>query len=438
MKYIFILLFCFTSCSSLTKKHYSTARKPIKVELRQTDGKYQLYRAGEPYYVKGAGTQFGPISEIAKNGGNSFRTWSTSTEKWDGLAILDSAQKYGLTVLMGIEVARERHGFDYNDSVAVKAQIQRIKNEVTKLKDHPALLAWGIGNELNLHSTNLKVWNAVNDIAEMIHEVDVNHPVTTMLAGIQKKEVDYIKQHCQEIDFLSIQMYGGILGLQNDIDKAGWEGAYMVTEWGATGHWEVPQTEWGIAIEQTSSEKADAISERWDKAIISNQPHCLGSYVFLWGQKQERTPTWYGLFLKSGEATEVVDVMHKKWTGKEADNRAPRFDSLHVEGRSDLKNLYLKPNSDFKLEVFAHDPNQNDILQYRVEILPDQIDTYADGGDYEPQPEILFSSESVKNKFKVRSPRKKGAYRVFVYVFDGKGHAATANIPFYVKDESSI
>lgn len=29
---------------------------------------------------------------------------------------------------------------------------------------------------------NPNVWNAVNDIANMIHDEDPNHPVTTMLA----------------------------------------------------------------------------------------------------------------------------------------------------------------------------------------------------------------------------------------------------------------
>ncbi|MEO8416796.1 MAG: glycoside hydrolase family 2 TIM barrel-domain containing protein, partial [Ginsengibacter sp.] len=233
--------------------------KPAKVEIKKEDNRFQLLRGGKIYFVKGAGGSSYP-GRIAAYGGNSIRTWSSN----NGQQVLDSAQKYGLTVLMGLDVASERHGFDYNDTTAVKKQLEKLRIEVIKLRNHPALLAWGIGNELNLQYKNPKVWNAVNDISRMIHDVDHNHPTCTVLAGVNKELVNYIRERCADIDFLSINTYGGLTSLPKTIANAGWEGAYMVTEWGPTGHWEGLSTEWKSPIEETSSEKAAVYKSRYE------------------------------------------------------------------------------------------------------------------------------------------------------------------------------
>ena len=145
---------------------------------------------GQEFYVKGAGLEFGNVEALAEFGGNSFRTWRTRNEGEDALDVLDRAHASGLLVLMGLDVARERHGFDYNDSLAVREQFLYLQGEVERLKDHPALLGWAIGNELNLEASNLKVYDAVNEISEMIHRIDPMHPTTTTLAGIGKREAD--------------------------------------------------------------------------------------------------------------------------------------------------------------------------------------------------------------------------------------------------------
>lgn len=406
---------------------------PVKVELKYQNGKYQLYRGGNPFYIYGAGCEFGDIANLASHGANSFRTWRTENGKESAQVILDRAQANGLTVMMGLEIGRERHGFDYNDTAMVNKQFNYIKGEVMKYKDHPALLGWGVGNELNLDYSNKKVWDAVNDIAKMIHEVDGNHIATTMLAGIGKGEVDYIKENCPDIDFLSIQMYGDIVNLQKRIDDAGWDGAYIVTEWGATGHWEVARTSWDVPIEQTSSEKADAIQYRWDNSIFSNKTNCLGSYVFLWGQKQERTPTWYGFFLESGEETEAVDVMHRIWTGDWPENRVPRLDSVFLDNKTRFQNIMLEANTEYLIDLYCHDFD-NDTLKVTYEILPDVAEYWRGGGDFEERPGTIMKETNLNYnpEIKITSPSESGPYRVFIYIFDGHNNAATANIPFYI------
>lgn len=431
---LLICIVCILSCAEVPQKTSSELplEEPAKVTLTNTDGNHQLLVNGEPFFIKGAGLEFGNIAAVAKHNGNSFRTWRTENGKQTGKEVLDEAHKNGLMVTMGIDVARERHGFDYNDTLAVKKQMERIKKEVIALKDHPALMIWGIGNELNLRYTNPKVWDAVNDISKMIHEVDPNHLTTTSLAGISKKEVGFIKERSPDLDLLSIQIYGDLLKLPKLVKDSDWKGAYIVTEWGATGHWEVPKTTWGAPIEENSTLKASNYLKRYKGGIKADSLQCIGSYVFLWGNKQERTPTWYGMFLEDGKETESVDVMHYVWSDKWPENRTPQIDSFEIDGKTAYDNVMMNPGKPYTASLKISD-FENDTINYSWEILPESSDL-GDGGDHEERPksvefEILNQKEG---ELTFQAPAA-GIYRLFVYANDSHGHAATANIPFKVK-----
>ena len=419
----------------------STEPGPATVEVRHVDGAYQLFVDGDPFYIHGAGLEFGDVGKLAAHGGNSFRTWRTDNGESTGMQVLDRAHAHGLYVTMGIDIARERpgqgrgtFGFDYDDAEAVARQLEAVREEVLLYKDHPALLMWGIGNELNLGSTNPAVWNAVNGISEMIHAEDPHHPTTTMLAGISPELVRDITERAPDLDLLSFQSYAAIVNLPQDLAAAGWDGPYMVTEWGATGHWEVATTEWDAPIENTSSAKADFYRERYEIAIASDTTQCPGSYVFLWGQKQERTPTWYGLFLESGERTEPVDVMHYIWNGTFPDNRAPRLEGITLDGRAATDNVTLAPGMTYAAQVSSSDPDQ-DSLAYHWEIKPESV-SLGHGGDDEAVPESIegLIDDAAAADISITAPDESGAYRLFVYVRDGHGSAAHANVPFYVSE----
>lgn len=402
-------------------------------KIIQNEEGYQLQVNGEPFYIQGAGLEFGSIPKLAEHGANSFRTWRTDNGQQSGKEVLDEAQEYGLKVTMGIEVGRERLGFDYDDEAAVQAQLERIRQEVLELKDHPALIIWGIGNELNHHSTNLKVWDAVNDISKMIHEVDPAHLTTTSLAGISKELVDEIKTRAPDLDILSVQMYGDVIYLPEILDKVGWEGPMMVTEWGATGYWEVPTTEWGAPIENNSSVKADFYLERYNKAIVSQQAQVIGSYVFLWGQKQERTPTWFGMFMPDGKETESIDVMHYAWNGEWPANRSPRIGEFNLESQGALDNIQLTAGETYSAMIKVTDPD-GDSLVYRWEIMEEST-TQATGGDVEQIPEVIpgLIAGGQTTEVEFLAPQESGTYRLFIYVDDNQDHVAHANIPFYVE-----
>jgi len=419
--------------ASRTAAAEGSARGAIPVEIVERDGRYRLLRGGEVYEVKGAGLEFGNVEALVAHGGNSFRTWRTDNERATGQEVLDRAAELGVTVALCIEIGRERHGFDYDDEEAVAAQLAYARGEVMKYKDHPALLVWIIGNEPNLFFENPNVFDAIDDIAEMIHEVDGRHPATTALAGFNAELAQLIRARAPALDFVSIQMYGDIVNLPRYLEEAGWDRPYMVTEWGATGHWEVAKTSWDAPVEQHSSEKAASYLRAWRTAIAVDPARVLGSYVFLWGQKQERTPTWYGMFLADGAETEVIDVMHYIWNGVWPPDRAPEVRGMRLDGRPAGAEIVLAPGAAVDAAFEVVDP-EGQGLRYRWQVMRESEATQS-GGDREALPETLdgLVTPGAPGQIRLAAPAEPGAYRLFAYAWDAHAKAAHANIPFLVR-----
>ncbi len=411
-----------------------SAGGPSKVEIRQVEGKHRFFVNGVVFELKGAGGG-GSLAALHRAGGNSIRTWSPNNAN----QILDSAAKYNIMVAMGIGMGQELHGFNYNDTAAVGKQYRRNIRVIDQYKEHPNLLCWVVGNELNLSPNrrvpvNPKVYDALKEIVDYIHRTDPRHPVTTTFAGASREHVAVALERCPDLDFISLQVYGGLSSIPDMVKAAGITKPFAVTEYGPIGHWEMPKTAWGREIEETSAAKATGLYDRIQKGLVADpQGLCLGGYAFLWGQKQERTPTWYGIFLKSGEATAVVDELTRYWTGRYPENRAPRVDSLKMEDRNGVDNLTVTPGAVCQARVFAADP-ENDPLTFRWVIMK-EVGQRSEGGAFEAEPgQVDLQVIADKNgELRFVAPAETGDYRLFVYLTDGKGKAGTANFPFYVK-----
>jgi len=427
------MIFSSSLISGVSWAEQSPASTVVPVELVEKAGRYQLLRGGQPYQIKGAGIESGVIEAFAAYGGNSLRTWSTDTDSWSGGQLLDEAARYSVTIALCLQLGRERHGFDYDDEEAVARQLEYARAEVMKYKDHPALLMWIIGNELNHSFKNPRAFDAINDISSMIHEVDGNHPTTTTLSEFNADLISLVEQRAPDLDFASFQLYASIDELPQKIGSAGYSEPFMITEWGATGHWEVGKTSWGAPIEMNSSEKAQRFLARYQTVIAANTNQIIGSYVFLWGQKQERTPTWYGMLLEDGSHTETVDVMHYIWNGEWPEQRSPQVKGMLLDSKSAVQNVVLHAGMQYGASIDAVDPNGGD-LTYQWEVKRESEATQQ-GGDLEDLPDAILGRVDIldNGKIALMAPNDPGAYRLFARVYGASGLAGHANIPFLVE-----
>jgi len=433
--YCLSLIFLFSSCSEKPISETSSALVSIQ---KNDEGQSQFYVHGKPFTIKGVGFESNQYAALKAAGGNALRTWRTT----DPPGVLDSAANHGLMVALGLDIEKELHDFDYNDEEAVAHQLAEIKEQVLKYKDHPNLLCWVAGNELNLlfnedgslKLVNPKTYIALNDIVQFIKDVDPDHPVTTTFAGGMKEHVDLCLKHCPDLDFISYQIYGGLADVHKIAENAAPGIPYAVTEFGPMGHWEMPSTEWGREIEEPSSAKAKGYAQRMATAFGTNPNGlCLGGFAFLWGQKQERTPTWYGVLGKDGEATETVDELTRLWTGSLPGNRAPKVEQLMIDGKTPTDNLYVSPNSQHSASVILSDPEGKKLdVKY---VIMNEVGERSQGGAFEKEPEEVSFEHTVQSEGAItfKTPAKEGDYRLLVYAYDNEGKLGYSNMPFYVR-----
>ena len=406
----------------------------VPVEVVQTESGWQLLRGGEPYFVKGAGGE-DHLDLLAKIGGNSIRTWGQGqldVRTWpDGrvASLLDLAHERGITVCAGFWVGHPRHGFDYDDAEAVDRQLQEKIEFVRKWKHHPAVLMWAVGNEVEMQADPERIFPEINRMARAVKAEDPTRPTIGIIAGVWPDKAEQFARLCPDIDILGINVYGGAVVIPEELERQGYDGPYMVTEYGVLGPWESAKTDWDSPIEQNSTQKASFFGRSYDEAIGSRPDHALGGYAFLWGQKQERTETWFNLFLKSGEKIASVDVLAERWTGGYPAGQSPRVGTIE----SSLARARVAAGSEHEAMIEAGDAD-GDPLEFRWVVKRETSDAKT-GGDAEAEPETIDDAviATSGSSATVRVPDESGPYRLFVFVYDGKGGAGTSNVPCYVE-----
>lgn len=376
-----------------------------------------LLRNGKPYLVKGAGG-YGPLKTLKKTGGNSVRSWGV--HKTTG-QVLDYTNSIGLTMAQGLWMAPARD-FDYSNHKKSKRQLDRVLFQVNQFKSHPAILVWGVGNEVELGAEHdVDMWKALNQTALEIKKIDPKHPTMIVLAdfGHNNYKLDYVKKYCPDVDIIGVNTYGGALSVSKRYVSSGLTKPMLVTEFGAV---EKSRAPWGATIERTSTEKSEFIKKAYQS--FSDNPYYAGSYAFLWGSKREKTETFYGLFLEDGRRTQAVETLYNVWRRKRS-NRcphinelSPRFHEAKVGGQ-----LRVKHNISARYKKG---------LKFNWRLSKELKQTYAGKEAKRLKPLKLKVLHNNQLETSLELPKTGGRYRLYLSVTDKKKCTATASIPLLI------
>lgn len=361
------------------------------------------------------------LERLAAAGARVIRVYRES-DAW----VLDAAQQLGLKVVMGLWVGHPRHGVRLDDEATLRAQEQALRDFVRRHRDHPALLAWGVGNEVETgEADHLAVWRVIDRLAAVVKAADPVHPTLMVVADTGMAQLRQLAACCANVDMLGINVYAGaVFDLPQRLRSAGITKPVVVSELGPLGQWQAGRKPWGAPVELTSSEKA--VFFRDALAFLRGQPQIAGVFPFLWGAKQEQTETWHGLLLADGSATAMSDALAAAW-GRPVAAPAPVIRGIGIAADEFAPGAEISAGVD----AVAYDGSP---LVTDWKVLAEATDLRK-GGDTEAAPARVAVTIRHADAASVRfiGPQAPGAYRLFLTVRDRHGKAATANLPFLVR-----
>ena len=145
--------------------------------------------------------------------------------------------------------------------------------------------------------------------------------------------------------------------------------------------------------------------------------------------------------LISQNASKDVDCFREKLIAAQKlyeEQKALNEKQLAINQKQAEESVYVAPGSEIHVQVTATDP-EKDKLRYEWVLLGEVV-ARSEGGAFEAEPDtlplkILNAKEPdyQTGKLVFKAPIKEGEYRIFAYVYDGKGKVGNANFPFYVK-----
>ncbi|MBN1384604.1 MAG: hypothetical protein JW983_06990 [Elusimicrobia bacterium] len=411
-----ITFLCITFCSKVMF--------PVnKVEVVGKKGNWQLLVDGQPFYVKGVcfGVTINDKKEekyyfnlLKDIGVNAIRTWGIDRETQ---ALLDSAEKYGIKVCLGIWLD---HNLEYATNKVYKKHLLRyIEKNVEKFKNHSALLMWCVGNEIIFslkgkeEKHKIAYTGLVEKIVKRIHKIDPNHPVTTASAWTAAWK--YHIKYTPSLDIYGINVYGNVPIVYNEWKALNIDKPYLFTEYGNNGDWEVAKDKNDEPIEPTDTEKYNAYLSAWQNHISGHEGDNIGGFAFCLRDSIDYEGIWFNL-LASNRKKWSYYAVRKSFTGEEPDNVPPVIVVFSP------KKTKVVSGENLEIVLKAKD-SDNDPINYSFKIC--ERKTW--GNKLKPLKFRKIREDDQKCIFELELPKEAGIYRIYCFVNDNNWNLSVAN-----------
>jgi hypothetical protein len=259
----------------------------------------------------------------------------------------------------------------------------------------------------------------------MIKEEDPNHPTSTAICRVGREKLDLYRQYCPDIDILGLNGYLDMATLPQRLDHYGWDGPFVITEFGADGPWEVEKSPWNAPLEPNSGQKARAFEWIYRNVVQSN-PNCLGSYAFVWCDGQEGLLPWFNMQLPGRILLEPATALGEIWTGAPRGNRPPVISPRNIVLGHDTilseRNWYeFAPGTELTCTVDATDPDGDPIdIRWRL-CVEASFDPYFG--------RTVAQATGNGAILAVPDEAETVCYRLSVVVTDDHAQGATASVP---------
>jgi cellulose synthase (UDP-forming) len=405
---------------------------------------YNLAINSQPFYVKGVAynTEHDwrdghlPLTRkqlekdfraIREMGANTIRRYNPGPYDEN---ILNIAHEQGLKVMYGFWFDPKKDY--YKDTAEVRRQMEQVLYYVQKYKDHPAVLAWNVGNETwgllkhtfskpYLSEVRNQYLNMVQTLAEQIHRIDPSRPVLSSMEHEEfqiRGEFAAFQDLAPSLDIIGVNSYykQQISKLDKIAADMSPDRPYMITEFGPRGYWERKFSRYmqGRVWEDEDDNKAIYYKDQWTKIIYPNRGRNLGGIAYCWKERMEGSSTWFGITDHNGNKKPAYYALQSCFRNTN-DNMPDLQKVLLTCDSRDKDGKYI-----FSAKVFGGKERK---LRYKWTFNREEYLDEVNNIERTDEPQIV----------KLTLPETPSYYRLYLHVTDDAGHVVTASYPVTVE-----